>query len=224
MLAGSFNGLQFTRDDDGNFKTAVGDDDKTVLMVKTYGSKVFVDIREWFSPKAARDGKQLPTKRGVMLSAADWRSICDRADEVRSEVVRLNERVAARQTSDLTRAPFAISDNVKIIVLPLAELPIEGCKWRKPASTPGVRILLEKRSVKQAAPSSSSCAMTTNTASIALTPLTWQLLFTANRTETDSIIAVAEKEASLAAKKREDDFVAEEKKMFKAFWDLPNLR
>jgi len=199
-MEASISRLEFTRDTNGHLQATI--DGKAMLTVQAFKDFVYVDLREFYSKK--NGGEILPTKRGVTLKRDEWTQLCTKSAEVRADIIRLSNLLAADGKPTISPIIVQVTNDITVSVHAIATIAT------------AVRVTIQKTTRKRS-PQFDTAATTSQ---ITLTPLAWQKVFESHRTEIESIVTLLDDEASLAREKRKHDKIAEEARCFQSFLDL----
>ena len=190
----------FERDTNGNYQARVGNTN-TRVTIQTYAGKTYVDIRDYF---ATKDSIFLPTRRGITLSKTKWNELCANTKECGTALLRLHEDIDKGKSVTLP-VQFNLSGDVQVSIR----------QQHTPASCPcDYKVVIAD--VKQ-------IRNPLSPKEVALTPLDWLNIVSANRGRINDLIDLLDKEASLAATKRKLDLAAAERELFQATWSIPTL-
>jgi len=189
----------FERDTNGNYQARVGNTN-TRVTVQTYAGKTYVDIRDYF---ATKDSVFLPTRRGITLSKTKWSELCAITEECGTTLMRIQEDIDNGKHVDLP-VRFDLASDVMVSIR----------KQQAATCTPTFRIVI------------SDVKYIRNPLSpkeVALKPLDWYNIVTTNRERINELMLLLDKEASLAATRRKEEYAVAERELFQATWSIPNL-
>ncbi len=211
-MATSFQFLA-DRENGNQYKTVIKAENNCgklqVVRILSFMGAVFLDIRDWFTTLG---GQQLPTKRGVRLSVAEWQAVCEHQESISGAISKWHSRLLAAPTPVLDstfEAPVVkINDRLELSVVPASVAP------HAKKTDCGVRVVFRKLSTQT----------TTSSAAVAITPQTWyRLMHRENRDEIQSIITALRAEIDAASARKQQESIAAEATLFKNSLDLSQL-
>ena len=218
IMATSFQFL-VDRENGNHYKTVIPADSNCgnmqVVRILSFMGAVFLDVRDWFTTPG---GQQLPTKRGVRLSVAEWQAVCAQQESI-SEAISMwhTPTPVLDSTSEAPLGVLKINDRLELSVVPASLAP----HARK--TDCGVRVVFRKLST-QTTTTTTTTTTTSTSVAVAITPQTWcRLMHRENRDEIQSIINVLRAELEAASERKQQESIAAEVELFKNCLNLSQL-